>query len=86
MEALKQENSSLLAGDGTNRSIDSSGSSIRRVGLLYISGYLVVIIVIALIKEQEIGGNDFRYLKSTKPVKVIVMSQNAVSHLRLPMK
>ena len=31
VEALKQENSSLLAGDGTNRSIDSSGSSIRRV-------------------------------------------------------
>lgn len=34
VEALKQENSQLLAGDGTNRSIDSSGSSIRRVSIV----------------------------------------------------
>ncbi|KAH3726744.1 centrosomal protein of 290 kDa-like [Dreissena polymorpha] len=32
VEALKSENSQLLAGDGTNRSMDSSGSSIRRIG------------------------------------------------------
>jgi len=31
VEALKSENSQLLAGDGTNRSMDSSGSSVRRV-------------------------------------------------------
>ncbi|WAR07060.1 CE290-like protein [Mya arenaria] len=30
VEALKSENSQLLAGDGTNRSMDSSGSSVRR--------------------------------------------------------
>ncbi|XP_052811330.1 centrosomal protein of 290 kDa-like [Mya arenaria] len=32
VEALKSENSQLLAGDGTNRSMDSSGSSVRRIG------------------------------------------------------
>ncbi|XP_053396760.1 centrosomal protein of 290 kDa-like [Mercenaria mercenaria] len=32
VEALKSENSQLLAGDGTNRSMDSAGSSIRRIG------------------------------------------------------
>ncbi|KAL4233575.1 hypothetical protein ACF0H5_008256 [Mactra antiquata] len=32
VEALKTENSQLLAGDGTNRSMDSAGSSIRRIG------------------------------------------------------
>ena len=40
MEALKQENSQLLAGDGTNRSIDSSGSSIRRVSVLVTGSFL----------------------------------------------
>ena len=32
VDALKSENSQLLAADGTNRSMDSAGSSNRRVG------------------------------------------------------
>ena len=40
VEALKSENSQLLAGDGTNRSMDSTGSSIRRVGIVML-GHLL---------------------------------------------
>ena len=39
VEALKQENSQLLAGDGTNRSMDSSGSSIRRVSSMVLCDF-----------------------------------------------